>query len=122
LNAMFDREPSLRDFLLKGWGGKDSHPIDRIGRGTVRIPAVCISVIGGIQPGRIAPIVKAASRGEGGDGLLQRFQLVAWPDGWASEWQNVDRWPDHEARKAAQELFSRLAHMKPDDFSDASNY
>jgi putative DNA primase/helicase len=122
LIAMFEREPSMRDFLLKGWNGKEAHTVDRIVRGTVRIPAICLSVVGGIQPGRIAPIVKAAGQGAGGDGLLQRFQLVAWPDSWEAPWRNVDRWPDHEARKAANELFARLAHMKPDDFPDASDY
>jgi hypothetical protein len=122
LNAMFEREPSLREFCLKGWSGKDSHTIDRIGRGTVRVEAVCLSVIGGIQPGRIAPAVSAAMQGAGGDGLLQRFQLIAWPDGWNEPWQNIDRWPDNQAKQNAKNLFERLMNMRPSDFPYTSEY
>lgn len=122
LNAMFEREPSLREFCLKGWSGKDSHTIDRIGRGTVRVEAVCLSIIGGIQPGRIAPAVRAAMQGAGGDGLLQRFQLIAWPGGWNQPWQNVDRWPDTQAKHDTRNLFERLADMQPGDFPRANEY
>lgn len=122
LNSMFEREPALREFCLKGWSGKEGHTIDRIGRGTVRVEAVCLSIIGGIQPGRIAPTVRASMQGEGADGLLQRFQLIAWPDGWNQPWQNVDRWPDNQARQDARNLFERLAGMYPADFPRASEY
>lgn len=122
LHALFEREPSLREFLLKAWSGRAPHTIDRIGRGTIHIPAVSLSVIGGIQPGRIAPMVKAAHEGKGGDGLLQRFQLVAWPDGWEKEWSNVDRRPDYQALNQACELFSIFAERKPEDFPVCSDY
>lgn len=116
LHAMFEREPSLREFCLKGWSGKESHTVDRMGRGTLRIEAVCLSIIGGIQPGRIAPLVQAAMQGKGADGLLQRFQLIAWPDGWSQPWRNVDRWPDSHARNEVRNLFERLAGMSREDF------
>lgn len=122
LHALFEREPSLREFFLKGWNGKEGHTIDRIGRGTVRIPAMCLSVIGGIQPGRIAPLVRSANQGAGGDGLLQRFQLIAWPDGWHEEWQNVDRSPDTAAKNEAFAVFDRLAHLTPEQFPVASEF
>ncbi len=122
LNAMFEREPSLREFCLKGWSAKDCHTIDRIGRGTLRIEALCLSVIGGIQPGRIAPIVKTAMQGQGGDGLLQRFQLIAWPSGWDEPWRHVDRYPDSRAKEDARDLFERLVEMKPSDFPTAGEF
>ena len=40
-----------RDFYLEGWNGSGGYTLDRIGRGTVHIPAVTLSICGGIQPG-----------------------------------------------------------------------
>ena len=57
-----------------------------------------------------------ATQGEkGDDGLLQRFQLLVWPDPPAS-WRNVDRWPDTEAKNRAYEVFKRLDALDPEDF------
>ena len=42
--------------------------------------------------------------------MLQRLQVVVWPDTQA-EWRNVDRWPDTEAKRGAFETFSRLASL-----------
>ena len=122
LLTLFEREPSLREFFLKGWNGKEYHTIDRIGRGTLRIPAMCLSVIGGIQPGRIAPLVRSANQGAGGDGLLQRFQLIAWPDGWQDPWQNVDRWPDTAAKNEAFAVFDQLAHLTAEQFPEVAQF
>ena len=50
-----------------------------------------------------------AEAGEGGDdSLLQRIQLLVYPDD-IGEWQNIDRQPDSEARDAVYTLFDRLA-------------
>jgi hypothetical protein len=122
LHTSIEREPCLREFFLKGWNGKEAHTIDRIGRGTVRLPAVCLTIVGGIQPGRIAPMVSAANHGAGGDGLLQRFQLIAWPTGWDRDWENVDRLPDSKAKQTARELFETLTRMGPDDFPRTGEY
>ena len=40
-----------REFYLEGWNGSGGYTFDRIGRGTVHIDAVTISICGGIQPG-----------------------------------------------------------------------
>jgi hypothetical protein len=64
-----------REFYLEGWNGTGSFTVDRIGRGTLHIPALIISVLGGIQPGKLERYLKEATAGGGGaDGLLQRFQ------------------------------------------------
>ncbi|MCA9261774.1 MAG: DUF3987 domain-containing protein, partial [Planctomycetales bacterium] len=41
------------------------------------------------------------------DGLLQRFQLLVWPD-LPAAWKNVDRWPDAEAKRQVAEVFERI--------------
>ena len=33
----------------------------------------------------------------GDDGMIQRFQLMVWPD--LTDWQHVDQWPDTDAKK-----------------------
>jgi putative DNA primase/helicase len=69
-----------RGFYLEAWNGNGRYTYDRVGRGTIDIDAACVSMIGTIQPGRLAEYVSAAVRGgSGDDGLIQRFQLAVWP-------------------------------------------
>ncbi len=104
-----DGREEARGFFLQGWNGTGGYTFDRIIRGTVRIDAVTISALGGIQPGPLARYVaEASSAGVGNDGLLQRFQLLVWPDD-AKEWRNVDRWPETEAKNRAFKVFECLA-------------
>jgi len=49
------------------------------------------------------------------DGLLQRFQILVWPDPPAS-WRNVDRWPNTKAKNRAYEVFKQLDALNPEDF------
>ena len=104
-----------RAFYLESWNGTGDFTFDRIGRGTVHIPAACITILGTIQPGPLAEYVAhAAGGGAGNDGLLQRFQIMVYPDD-PGEWQNVDRRPDIQARENATEVFERLAELEPSD-------
>ena len=106
---------SDRAFYLEGWSGLSSHTTDRVGRGTVDVPAVCVSILGGIQPGPLAAYVRdATAGGSGDDGLLQRFQVLVYPDD-PKEWVNVDRWPDAAARGEASAVFERLADLAAHD-------
>ena len=86
-----------RAFYCEAWNGAGAYTYDRIGRGTLHIRAACLSVLGGMQPGPLERYLRAVFAGRGDDGLLQRFQLAVWPDG-GGRWQNVDRWPNAEAR------------------------
>lgn len=70
-----------REFYLEAWNGTGEYFQDRIGRGTVHISSMCLSVFGGIQPGKLQSYIKdAIDGGAGDDGLLQRIQLTVWPD------------------------------------------
>ena len=105
-----------RSFYLESWNGTGSFDVDRIGRGSLHVPALCLSILGSIQPGPLSTYVYQATQGEkGDDGLLQRFQLLVWPDP-PSTWRNVDRWPDTEAKNRAYEAFKRLDALNPEDF------
>ncbi len=102
-----------REFYLESWNGTGSYTFDRIGRGTIYIPAVCISIVGSIQPGKLRSyIADALSDGAGADGLLQRLQVLVWPDS-IGTWRPVDRWPNSAARRRADAIYERLAGLDP---------
>jgi hypothetical protein len=97
-----------RAFYLAAWEGSGDHYVDRIQRGSNYLPAVCLSVIGGIQPDRLKRhIDEALSGGSGGDGMLQRLQVMICVDN-LGEWKPPDRWPDTTAREAAYDAFKWL--------------
>lgn len=97
-----------RQFFLEAWNGDGRFTFDRIGRGTVEIEAAAVSILGGIQPGPLGDYLRHAARGGvGDDGLVQRLQLLVWPDA-SAEFVNVDRWPDSPARERAWEIYQRV--------------
>jgi hypothetical protein len=66
-----------RAFCLQAWNGDTVHTIDRIGRGTTHVPHCCMSMLGGIQPGRLRSyLAEALEDGPSNDGLIQRFQVL----------------------------------------------
>ncbi len=95
---------SDRSFYLTAFNGKKSYTYDRIGRGTIFIPNATISIIGGIQPSRIIPIIQAMHHGINDDGLLQRFQMIVWPDE-NQEWKLIDRPPNQEGWQKYEGVF-----------------
>lgn len=98
-----------RAFYLEAWNGNRGFTYDRIGRGTMDIAALCISIFGAITPGPLSSYVYQANRGgNGDDGLLQRFQVFVWPDA-PVEWKNVDRFPDTVEKSRAWEIFRHLS-------------
>jgi putative DNA primase/helicase len=100
-----------REFYLEAWNGTGSFTRDRIGRGTVHIDAVTLSILGGIQPGKLRPFVEDALAGrQNDDGLLQRLQLLVFPDD-PGPWSPPDSWPDKEQRDRAYTAFQRLDTM-----------
>lgn len=97
-----------RSFYLEAWDGRGNYSFDRIQRGTVDVEHLVLSVLGGIQPGPLhAYLVSGAVAGTNDDGLLQRFQVMAWPKP-SRKWRRVDRKPDHDARERAWRAFERL--------------
>lgn len=111
-----DREDNAeaRGFYLTAWNGDSPYTFDRITRGfNLHIPAVCLSLLGSTQPGRIADYIRQAVRGgSGDDGLIQRFGLLVWPDN-GNEWRDVDRWPDNSAKREAIRVFEMLDQLEP---------
>jgi len=106
-----DDQTVARGFYLSGWSGTQPYTFDRIARGHRHIEATCISVLGNTQPARISEYVRRVNlEGAGGDGLIQRFGLLVWPDA-SPEWKNIDEYPDSEARESAWRVFKRISEI-----------
>jgi hypothetical protein len=100
-----------RAFCLQAWNGDTGHTIDRIERGTIHVEACCMSMLGGIQPGRLRSyLVDALKDGPSNDGLIQRFQLLVWPDT-APDWKYVDRASDAASEERAARVFRKLVEL-----------
>jgi putative DNA primase/helicase len=111
--AQLDRQgrEGEREFWLTAWNGDDSFVIDRIGRGTIYVPHLCMSLLGGIQPARLRSyLTDTLFDGPANDGLMQRFQVLVWPDA-SAEWMDVDRVPDVRAGEQAARVFRRLVEL-----------
>lgn len=103
-------QEGARSFFLEAWNGDGRFTYDRIGRGTIDIPSVILSLVGAIQPGPLTAYLREQA-GRGDDGLLQRMQLVVWPDQ-PRTWKHIDREPDRDARAAAFRVFERLDRLE----------
>jgi putative DNA primase/helicase len=103
-----------RAFCLQAWNGDTGHTIDRIGRGTIHVEACCMSMLGGIQPGRLRSyLADAIQDNPNNDGLIQRFQVLVWPDP-SPEWAYVDRMPKAEAISQVARVFEKLVTLDPE--------
>jgi hypothetical protein len=101
---------SDRAFFLEAWNGDGSHISDRIGRGSTFTEHLCLSVFGGIQPTKLTSYLHKSMNGLENDGLLQRFQLLVYPDE-VKDWKLIDQAPDSDARERAYNVIEKLAHM-----------
>jgi uncharacterized protein DUF3987 len=104
-----EQHQSDRAFYLEAW---DCKPFvyDRIGRGKLMIENTTTSIFGGIQPSKIQVYLREALGFGGNDGLLQRFQMMVYPDE-PVDWKLIDRWPDSKARDLAFDTFKSLANL-----------
>jgi hypothetical protein len=109
-----EEHQSERAFYLEAYNGDGRFTYDRIGRGTIHIENCTVSIIGGVQPSRIAPIVRGAMCGTSDDGLIQRLQMTVWPDDIGS-WLWIDREPNQHARLAYQKVFRDLYNIAMGD-------
>lgn len=100
---------SDRQFFLESWPGDIFHNDDRITRGT-HGAWLCLSILGGIQREKLEKYMYSCMYGEN-DGLMQRFQLMVYPDDnlEASGW--VDEYADDEARAKVFRIVEDLAVM-----------
>jgi putative DNA primase/helicase len=109
----FDKQghESDRKFFLECWPGTGGpYQFDRISRGLVNIPSLCLAVFGTCQPGPLARYLRKSVSGEECDGFIPRFQMLVYPDQLGA-FRNVDREPDAGARDAAYAVFQHLERL-----------
>lgn len=106
-----------RAFYLEAWNGNASFDTDRIGRGSIFIPNLCVSIFGGIQPDKLITYLEQAANALANDGMLQRFQVLVYPDHLPWEWS--DRFPAKDARDRAFGVFEALANFDPESWGAA---
>jgi hypothetical protein len=102
---------SDRPFYLEAWNGNSPFIVDRIGRGSKHIEALCLSLLGGIQPERLGDYFsKVMDSDSADDGLFSRFQMTVFPL-FPKKWKLVDRYPDSLAKSKATEIFKKIREM-----------
>jgi hypothetical protein len=69
-----------------------------------------VSILGGVQPSKLTGYLLQANDDLKNDGLLQRFQLLVYPDE-ITNWQYIDQYPVAEANTRAYAVFKALAEM-----------
>ena len=100
-----------RAFYIECWDGDGDYQFDRASRKGERLTGMCLSVFGGIQPGPLKEHLREAfGSGLSNDGMIQRFQLMVWPD-IADDWTDQDREPDADARAGSIDVFRALANL-----------
>ena len=106
-------QETARSFYLTAWNGNHPYTVDRIERGTSRIERAFLCIVGGVQPSVLAQYIQGAkSGGKGNDGLVQRFQLLTYPD-LDTGLKEVDRAADETAEKAAYDAIEALRSLDP---------
>ena len=100
---------SDRSFYLEAWGGNSPYSFDRIGRGSVFIKNLCLSVFGTTQPDKMRYYLTKSLNG-GNDGFIQRFQLMIYPDPIAAPY--VDDHEDIHAKQLVQKIIYGLAEFE----------
>jgi hypothetical protein len=96
-----------RAFYLEAWNGEGSFTFDRIGRGKTHVKNLTLSVLGTIQPAMLQSYIKGSVEGWGNDGLIQRFQVLVYPE-LAKRFRYKDQPPrgKEEARSSFERLYS----------------
>jgi hypothetical protein len=103
-----EEQCNARAFHMTAWNGDDAVTIDRVIRGTDYVEHACLSINGSTQPDKLVPYVRDIHKGKGGgDGFLQRFNLLCWPDR-LTERRFVDERGDTGARCDAFAVYDHL--------------
>lgn len=96
--------------FLQSWNGNDVITLDRIMRGQNLTAVVCLSQLGGAQP----DLVRRYVRGMKGDGWIQRYGLMIYPD--LSNTFTVNKTVENrKTRDAMDTLIAELCKMREDE-------
>ncbi len=103
------KQKNDRSYYLELWTGDAYISDDRMGRDGINIEGGCASVFGGIQPDSIVSYVSDTLAGKN-DGLLQRFQLLVYPDP-LTAYTHTDRAEDEAAKESYMSAMLALSEL-----------
>lgn len=104
-------QEAARGFYLSGWGGQGNYTFDRVTRDSITLTRYQLAVFGGFQPDRVKAYVRHAQSGSSkNDGLLQRFQLLVWPD-LTGDFELIDRPSNKEALTQMHQAINSLNQL-----------
>lgn len=99
-----------RALLLEGFNASGSpYTQERIGREKLIVPCVHINILGGIQPKMLLPIIADRKSGIADDGLLERFQLMVYPNDKTTSYTDV--LPSTKSKEKINNIFLLLAKL-----------
>jgi putative DNA primase/helicase len=101
---------SDRAFFIECWDGAGESKVDRIGRGSIPVKNLTLSIFGTIQPAMIKPFLRGSIDGDTDDGLIQRFQMLVYPNK-PKNYTYIDRLP--KGRDKARNSFKGLYELDP---------
>ncbi len=104
-----------REFYLEAWNGNSSYTVDRIGRGTQHVDALCLSIFGSIQPAKLEEYIENTVSSKGDDGFLERFQMIVYPEK-PKSWILMNKSPNEDAEKEAFAVFEHLDKFSGNEF------
>lgn len=112
LLSSWDKEgrESDRAFHLEAWNGYGSSTTDRVTRGTTYTENLCESIFGGIQPSKLISYLYKTVRNIENDGLIQRLQLLVYPDE-PRKWELVDQPPNYNEKNRAFAVIEALSDI-----------
>lgn len=93
-----------RTLYLEAWNGTSPYSSDRVVSGTWTVPHLCLSVMGTIQPAKLARLLGGSGIE---DGLAQRFQLLVFPE--PMQRQFCDAPEDYAVKSALERILYELA-------------
>jgi hypothetical protein len=106
-------QEAARQFFLTSWNGDQPYVVDRVEAGTKQIKRAFLCLMGGFQPSVLAQYVKQSTSGNrGDDGLVQRFQMLSFPDS-QKELTEADRSADKDAEEMMLSAVLRLRRLTP---------
>ena len=117
LFAMLQRQDKAgdRQFYLQAFNGDTSFIVDRVTRDSIHIKHLCLSLFGTTQPETVYSIVSETNRAlSGGDGLLQRFQVMVICEHPRYEYTDIQ--PNRDARELYYQLINRILTYSAVDY------
>jgi putative DNA primase/helicase len=104
-----------RSFYLEAHAGLRGYHGVRVVRGEFRIPILCLSLYGGIQPIKLVQYLRDPKINLSHDGAIQRFQLLVYPNP-MKDYTYTDQAENTEAKNRFFAVLAKIATTK--DFQD----